>query len=85
MIKKKEEIFVNENHWRNMSDIELEEFVQKIFKYYRENGFPYYSTDIKIREKEFQSLINYDRSKIFENDIIKQSIGENNKPIFRVR
>jgi hypothetical protein len=71
---KKEDIFVNESHWRNMSDVELEKFIQKIFTYYREYGFPYYSTDIKIRNKEFLSLINYDRSKVFENDIIKQTM-----------
>jgi hypothetical protein len=71
---KKEEIFVNEIHWRNMSHNDLEIFAQKIFTYYRENGFPYYPTDMEMRKKEFEKLKNYDRSNLFENDIIKQTM-----------
>lgn len=70
----KEEIFVNESHWRNMSADELEIFTIKIFDYYREQGFPYYPTDKETRNKEFEKLINYDRSNLFENDVVKQSM-----------
>lgn len=70
----KEEIFVNEKHWRNMSSDELEVFIDKIFQYYRENGFPYYSTDFEIRKKEFNKLLKYDRSKLLKNDTIKQTM-----------
>jgi len=70
----KEEIFVNESHWRNMSADELEIFTMKIFDYYREQGFPYYPTDKETRNKEFEKLINYDRSNLFENDVVKQSM-----------
>jgi hypothetical protein len=71
---KKEEIFVNEVHWRNMSHNDLEKFVRKIFVYYRENGFPYYPTDTETRTKEFEKLKNFDRSGLFENDTIKQTM-----------
>ena len=70
----KNEIFVNESHWRNMSNDELNVFVKNIFNYYRENGFPYYPTDMKTREKDFKKLKAYDRSNLFEDDIIKQSM-----------
>jgi hypothetical protein len=70
----KEEIFVNESHWRNMTPIELEHFAWKIFQYYRENGFPYYPTDMETRRKDFESLMNYDRSTLFEDDVVKQSM-----------
>jgi 16S rRNA G966 N2-methylase RsmD len=71
---KKEEVFVNESYWRNMTPIELEHFAWKIFMYYRENGFPYYPTDNETRKKEFEKLMNYDRSTLFEDNIIKQTM-----------
>jgi hypothetical protein len=70
----KEEIFVNESHWRNMSANELEVFTIKIFNYYREQGFPYYPTDKETRNKEFYKLVMYDHSNLFENDVVKQSM-----------
>jgi len=70
----KEEIFVNESHWRNMSELELEHFAWKIFQYYRENGFPYYSTDAETRNKQFEQLKNFDYVKLFEDGVIKQSM-----------
>lgn len=70
----KEEIFVNEKYWRNMSDIELDLFARKIFQFYRENGFPYYSIDKIDRDKEFNKLMNYDRSNLIVDKIIKQTM-----------
>ena len=71
---KKEDIFVNESHWRNMNPIELEVFALKVFTYYRENGFPYYPIDKETRQKEFKKLINYDYRKLFVDDVIGQSM-----------
>ncbi len=71
---KKEEIFVNESHWRNMNENELNDFAKKIFNYYRENGFPYYSTNREERKKDFKKLKAYDYTKLWEGDIIKQSM-----------
>jgi len=71
---KKEEIFYNENHWRNMSNDELELFINNIFCYYREHGFPYYPTDKETRNKEFKKLIEYNYTKLFVNNIIGQSM-----------
>lgn len=71
---KKEEIFVNEKHWREMSETQLENFTQLIFNYYREHGFPYYPTDKESRDKDFQKLINYNRSNLFEDGVFKQTM-----------
>jgi len=73
MINKKE-IFVNESHWRNMSKTELNDFALKIFNYYRQEGFPYYPTDKETRDKDFQKLMNYNRSNLFEDGIFKQTM-----------
>ena len=71
---KKEEIFVNKSYWENFDNQQLINFREKIFQYYRENGFPYYSTDMEYRMKEFNKLKKYDRSNIIENGIIKQTM-----------
>ena len=71
---KKEDIFVNEKHWRGMDYYDLYNFSVKIFDYYRENGFPYYPTDMESRQKDFDKLVKYDRSKLFENDVVKQTM-----------
>ena len=65
---------INEVHWRNMTAKGLEEFAQEIFNYYRQEGFPYYSTDKESRDRDFNKLIKYDRSQMFKNDIVKQSM-----------
>ena len=65
---------INEVYWRNMTPIELEHFAWDIFQYYRVHGFPYYPTDEETRNKEFKKLISYDRSKMFKDDIIGQSM-----------
>jgi len=71
---KKEEVFVNEVFWRNLDTEDFEMFVNKIFTYYRESGFPYYPVDDVSRNKDFKKLISYDRSNLFENNIIGQSM-----------
>jgi len=71
---KKEDIFYNEAYWRNMTPIELETYTQQIFDYYRQEGFPYYSTDIETRQKDFNSLMKYDRSNMWNGTDIKQTM-----------
>ena len=73
MINKKD-IFVNEKHWRNMSENELSEFANKIFQHYRICGFPYYNLTLDERNYEFEKLINFDISNICENGVIKQTM-----------
>lgn len=65
---------INEIYWRNMSAEEQEEFVVAIFQYYRIHGFPYYSTDKEHRQKEFNKLMSFDRSTLFEDDVIRQTM-----------
>ena len=70
----KEEVFVNEAYWRNMTPIELEHFAWKIFQYYRENGFPYYPTDSETRQKEFDKLLAYDYRGLYKDGVYGQSM-----------
>ena len=70
----KEEIFVNEKHWRNMSEDQLSDYVDKIFQYYRMNGFPYYNLTWDERNYEFRKLMDFNISNIYEDGVIKQTM-----------
>jgi len=72
---KKEDVFLNEAYWRDMSDNELIEYCGRIFDYYRQEGFPYYPTDMETRKKEFDKLRKYDRSSLITEDgVIQQTM-----------
>jgi hypothetical protein len=73
-MKEKEELHINEEHWKNMSPIELEHFAWEIFIHYRKEGFPYYPTDMKSRKKDFESLMKYDFKRLFVGSAIMQSM-----------
>jgi len=70
----KEQVFVNERHWRGMDEVQLQDFAQLVFDYYRQEGFPYYPIDMESRQKDFDKLMAYDRSMLFEDDVVKQSM-----------
>ena len=70
----KEDVFVNEKIWRNMNPQQLEDFTLRIFEYYRETGFPYYPTNMESRQKDFDKFMAYDRSTLFDEDVVKQSM-----------
>jgi len=70
----KEEVFVNERYWRNMNETQLEDFAKLIFDYYRQEGFPYYPTDMESRRKDFDKLINYDRNEMWFGHDLKQTM-----------
>lgn len=70
----KSEIIKNKSYWVNMSNIELNDYINKIFNYYRRVGFPYHSTDKIYRDNEFKKLINYNYSGLIEDNIVKQTM-----------
>jgi len=71
---KKEDIFFNEVYWREMTPAELDEYAHRIFDYYRQEGFPYYPTDMETRQKDFDKLMKYDRSNMWNGTDIKQTM-----------
>ena len=54
------ELFVNEKIWKKFSDIEMQKYIQDVFDYYRQNGFPFYPIDMISRRKEFRKLKQFD-------------------------
>lgn len=65
---------INKSYWVNMNEEELNEFAKEIFDFYRERGFPYYPTNNKIRDKDFQKLNSFNREHLFEDGVIKQTM-----------
>lgn len=70
----KENVFHNEKHWKNMDETQLDEYIELIFNYYRQEGFPYYPTDKESRDKDFKTLMKYNRSDMWDGDVLKQTM-----------
>ena len=72
----KPDIFINKKVWNEFSEQEMESYVEKVFLYYRKNGFPYFNKSKENRDKEIYKLKNYDFTKVIdrENKIIKQTM-----------
>lgn len=68
------DIFKNKSYWENMSDNQLKNYVDLIFDYFRQEGFPYYDLSQSERLKEFDSICRYNAKKLLENDHIKQTM-----------
>ncbi len=70
----KEKIFQNKSYWEKFNQKQLDNYAQEIFDYYRATGFPYFSSDQLEREKDFESLMKFDTSKIIQGDVVRQSM-----------
>ena len=52
----------------------VESTVLEIFDYWRSQGFPYYQLSVNEKDKEFNNFVNYDKSKILQDNVIKQTM-----------
>ena len=70
------EIFINKKKWNTFSEIEMENYREKVFQFYREKGFPYFDTSKDYRDKEYKKTKNYDFTNVIDNQnkIIKQTM-----------
>lgn len=71
-----QEIFINKKVWSTFSAEEKDQYMEKVFQYYRKNGFPYFPTSSEYRKKELDMLTRYDYKKCIDepNKTIKQSM-----------
>ena len=67
-----EELAINKKDWKAMSKEELSNYKNKLFKFYKENGFPYYPTDEKYRKAQFNRLKKTNPKHIGEDKFLKQ-------------
>jgi len=65
-------IFLNKNDWDLFEPREMAEFKRDVFHYYRHvRGFPYYSTDKDVKDKEYQKFWSYDFTRIISGDTLR--------------
>lgn len=57
-------IFINKTIWDKFNEDEMEKYIEDVVNYYRETGFPYYSTESVYRDTEFEKLSNFDLGRI---------------------
>lgn len=68
------DIVKNYKEWNVMSEKELDDYANKIFKYYREHGYPYYNFTDEEKKEELNKLSKVDTSAIIENNVIRQTM-----------
>ena len=67
-----EDVFLNGGQWAKFSEQEMDDYIETVFKYYREKGFPYYPQDKIYRLKRFKMFMGYDDSRIIRDKVVTQ-------------
>lgn len=67
------EVFINKNEWSKFSEGQMKEYLDKVFNYYRSNGFPYFQTDMPYRFREYMKLKQY-KGNPLKDGIITQTM-----------
>jgi len=66
---------INESYWRKFNDIELDNFIERIFRYYRAVGFPYYNLNNDTLAYEIVKAREYlGNNLVIQGDTILQSM-----------
>lgn len=68
----KNPLFINKKIWKEYSITEMDNYVEKLFSYYRKNGFPYFNLNIeeqynilnKIKEFDTNLILDYNDDKL---------------------
>ena len=69
------DIFINKSQWSNFTPVQMLDFEQSIFNYYKTKGFPYFDLSPEERQKIFNKLINFNSSSLSkENNILSQNM-----------
>lgn len=71
-----EDIFVNEKIWNGYNEDQIEEYINKVFNFYKyQHGFPYYNKSDEHKEHKFGVAKNYlNRKDILVDDIVRQTM-----------
>jgi len=57
-----------------MNSDQLDEYVEKIFQYYRSTGFPFYKTDDDYRIAEYNKLKAYNYNNLIKDGVVQQTM-----------
>ncbi|RLD19440.1 MAG: hypothetical protein DRI71_11785, partial [Bacteroidetes bacterium] len=64
-------ICVNKATWNKFTELEMNDYVNSVFNYYRIYGFPYFKTDSKYRRNEFDKLLNFNFKTILQDSNVR--------------
>ena len=67
-------IFKNINDWNKMTELQLQEYKESCFQYYRKNGYPYLPTDDSWRKQQLQDYLSFDDEQLCIGDNFDQSM-----------
>lgn len=68
MASESSSLFLRRDEWLSMSEEELVDYMERIYVYYRERGFPYYPTDDAWRREQVRKMCNYDARRCVDVD-----------------
>jgi hypothetical protein len=69
-------LFIPKKVWKTFTEQEMENYIEALFNHYRSRGYPYYSTEKKDRDRNFETLLKYNFTRLIDekNLCIKQSM-----------
>jgi len=70
----REDVFKSKKDWESMEPTTLEAYANKIFLYYRQEGFPYYNLSDRKKMYYFRQLREFSCKNLVENDVINQTM-----------
>ncbi|MCQ2209611.1 MAG: hypothetical protein MJZ34_04915 [Paludibacteraceae bacterium] len=65
---------LSKKEWKQLNEEELSNYIEEVFQYYRQKGFPYYPSDKEYRRNEYQKFISFNANGLIEGDMIKQTM-----------
>lgn len=68
----KNPLFVNHKIWEAYTDVELEDYTQKVFNHFRTNGFPHFDLTDKQILNVYNKMVELDTSTLVNGDTLKQ-------------
>jgi len=69
------ELKYSRSYWENMSDSELDNFIEVIFNHYKKKGFPFYDLTIEAQRKEMEKMNRYcEKKSVLEGGVLRQSM-----------
>jgi hypothetical protein len=68
----KNPLFVNHKIWEAYTDVELEDYTQKVYNHFKSNGFPHFDLTDKQIINVYNKMVELDTSTLISGDTLKQ-------------
>lgn len=68
------DIFITKHTWSTFSESELDEYIERVFNYYREYGFPYFKLNSNEVHSIFNKMKSFDTNRLLLDDNILSQV-----------